>query len=248
MQDNDRNDDIVIVTGASRGIGAAIAGALAGAGWRVGCLSRTGVLPAGLTPALAERCIGVPCDVTDAHGVAKAFTQIAGQGRIAGLVNNAGVHIEGPSETFSLADYDTVMRTNAQSVLLACQAVYPCLVGRGGLIVNIGSFFDKLGVKRNLAYCASKAAVGAMTRCLAVEWARQSIRLVNVAPGYVVTDLNREAMEGTALRAHLEKRIPAGQPADASQIARLVALLFGADLPFLTGETIYIDGAQGVQP
>ena len=98
------------------------------------------------------------------------------------------------------------MATNATSVLLGCQAAYPHLVAHGGgLIVNIGSFFDKLGVKRNLAYCASKAAVGAMTRCLAVEWAGKGIRVLDVAPGYIRTDLNAAALgRGTVARLSRE--------------------------------------------
>jgi NAD(P)-dependent dehydrogenase (short-subunit alcohol dehydrogenase family) len=123
--------------------------------------------------------------------------------------------------------------------------VYPYLEARGGTIVNIGSFFDKLGVKRNLAYCASKAAVGAITRCLAVEWATKNIRVLDVAPGYIETDLNKEAMQGK-LKAFLESRIPAGKPGTPESVARLVAALFAEDIPFLTGETIYIDGGQGM--
>jgi NAD(P)-dependent dehydrogenase (short-subunit alcohol dehydrogenase family) len=131
---------------------------------------------------------------------------------------------------------------------MACQEVYPHLQrAGGGLVVNIRSFFDKLGVKRNLAYCASKAAVGAMTRCLAVEWAADGIRAVNVAPGYILTDLNRESMEvGRPLRSYLDKRIPAGRPGSVADVAELVAALYVHSFPYLSGETIYLDGAQGI--
>lgn len=238
---------IIVVTGASRGIGAGIAAALARAGFRVGCLSRRGELPAGLEAAEAAPCLGAVCDVTDRESLRAALDKMAAAGPLIGLVNNAGVHLDGPSASFSLDDYHQVMQTNATSVFMACQAAYPHLKqAGGGLIVNIGSFFDKLGVKRNLAYCASKAAVGAMTRCLAVEWAADGIRVVDVAPGYIVTDLNREAMEAGPLRAYLEKRIPAGKPGTVADVADLVAALYVHDLPFLSGETIYVDGAQGI--
>ena len=126
------------------------------------------------------------------------------------------------------------------------RSIYPHLVkAGGGLIVNIGSFFDKVGVKRNVAYCASKAAVGAITRCLAVEWASKNIRVLNVAPGYIETDLNRDAFKGP-LREFLAKRIPGGKHGSPEDIAKLVAALFDEDIPFLTGETIYIDGGQGM--
>jgi NAD(P)-dependent dehydrogenase (short-subunit alcohol dehydrogenase family) len=85
-----------------------------------------------------------------------------------------------------------------------------------------------------------------MTRCLAVEWAAQGIRVIDVAPGYIVTDLNREAMSAGPLRVYLEKRIPLGAPGTAADVAVLVASLFRMERGFLTGETIYVDGAQGI--
>ena len=243
------NKGTVIVTGASRGIGAAIAMHLARQGFTIACLSRRGELPSGpdADEAALARCAAFSCDVTSAESLRAAFAEAAALGNpIVGLVNNAGMHREGPSDKFTLEDYEAMFATNATSVFLGCQAAYPHLLAAGGgLIVNIGSFFDKMGVKRNLAYCASKAAVGAMTRCLAVEWAGKGIRVMDVAPGYIVTDLNKDAMEGP-LREYLAKRIPGGQPGTSADVARLVAGLFALDSPFLSGETIYIDGAQGI--
>jgi NAD(P)-dependent dehydrogenase (short-subunit alcohol dehydrogenase family) len=240
----------IIVTGASRGIGAAIALSLAQQGYTVACLSRKGELPAAADAdkAALARCVAFACDVTQSDSLRDTFARVAQLGKpVVGLVNNAGVHLEGPSDSFSQGDYDTVFATNATSVFVSCQHIYPHLAAAGGgLIVNIGSFFDKLGVKRNLAYCASKAAVGAMTRCLAVEWASKGIRVMDVAPGYIVTDLNREVMEAGPLRAYLEKRIPGREPGTSDDVAKLVKGLFTIDSAFLSGETIYIDGAQGI--
>jgi NAD(P)-dependent dehydrogenase (short-subunit alcohol dehydrogenase family) len=239
----------IIVTGASRGIGAAIAVALANQGYHVACLSRRGELPAvdNASESTLARCTALTCDVTNGDSIRDAFAQAAASGPIVGLVNNAGVHLEGPSASFGLDDYETVFATNSTSVFMSCQHAYPHLVAAGGgLIVNIGSFFDKLGVKRNLAYCASKAAVGAMTRCLAVEWAAKGIRVIDVAPGYITTDLNREQMSAGPLREYLEKRIPGRQPGTSDDVATLVKALYANDMPFLSGETIYIDGAQGI--
>jgi NAD(P)-dependent dehydrogenase (short-subunit alcohol dehydrogenase family) len=236
---------MVIVTGASRGIGAAIARHLAEAGFTIACLSRSGGLPAA-PEELAARFIPYAVDVTDAEAMASVIDQ-AVKGRVlAGIVNNAGQHTEAASATLSIADWNAQMAINATAVLIGCQAAFPHMTGAGGLIVNIGSFFDKIGVKRNLAYCASKAAVGAMTRVLAVEWAKQGIAVLDVAPGYIVTDLNRETILEGPLRAYLEKRIPGGEPGTADDVGRLVASLYGLNLGFLSGETIYIDGAQGV--
>lgn len=240
----------VIVTGASRGIGAAIAAALARDGRVVACLSRSAAYPQieGLDDEVRHRLLPHTCDVADAESVRRAIERLAAQGlAISGLVNNAGIHLEGKTEEFALSDWKHVMNTNATSVFVGCQAVFPHLVASGGgLIVNIGSFFDKLGVKRNLAYCASKAAVSAMTRCLAVEWATHGIRVLDVAPGYIVTDLNRESLTSGPLRTYLERRIPAGEPGTAADVAELVRALFALKCEFLTGETIYVDGAQGL--
>lgn len=242
--------DCIVVTGASRGIGAAIALELARQGRHVACASRSGALPGQDAPAeVKARLVAAKADVTDPASVRALFAQISSEGfRVVGLVNNAGFHVDAPSAEVSLEAWHQVMDTNATSVVSACQAAYPHLVaGGGGMIVNIGSFFEKLGVKRNLAYCASKAAVGAITRVLAVEWASKGIRVMNVAPGYIVTDLNADAMaEGGPLRAYLDKRIPGRAPGTAADVAALVASLFTPAGAFLTGETIYIDGGQGI--
>lgn len=234
----------IAVTGASRGIGAAIALELAQRGFTVGCLTRkgAGIETAPVSKELAPRLIPVACDVTDEKSLQAAFASL---GALRGLVNNAGIHLDGKSAELTTQVYDRVMATNARALFVACREAYPYLASEGGTIVNIGSFFDKLGVKRNLAYCASKAAVGAITRCLAVEWASKGIRVLDVAPGYIETELNAEAMNGP-LRAFLEQRIPTGAPGSAASVARLVASLFAEDNAFLTGETIYVDGGQGM--
>lgn len=231
---------VIAVTGASRGIGAEIAAELARRGYTVGCLSRKGA------GAAHERFVHVACDVADEGSIREAFSALAQRtGRIDGLVNNAGLHRDGKSSDLPTAAWEEIMNTNARSVFLCCREAYPYLERSGGTIVNIGSFFDKLGVKRNLAYCASKAAVGAITRCLAVEWAPKRIRVIDVAPGYIATELNAEAMKGP-LRAFLEARVPSRGPGTPQDVARLVASLFTEDVAFLTGETIYVDGGQGI--
>ena len=229
---------VIAVTGASRGIGAAIAAELVRRGFTVGSLTRKAIGVDGTLP--------IACDVNDEESLKQAFKTLADKtGRIDGLVNNAGVHLYGKSAELPTARYEEVMDTNARSVFLCSREAYPYLARAGGTIVNIGSFFDKLGVKQNLAYCASKAAVGAITRCLAVEWAAKGIRVLDVAPGYIETELNAEAMKGP-LRAFLASRIPGKRPGTAAEVARLVASLFGEDNAFLTGETIYLDGGQGM--
>lgn len=227
----------IIVTGASKGIGAAIARELDARGYAVVCLSRSGEAPVGM---------GRACDVTDEDAVRALFAEVAADGPIAGLVNNAGVHIACPITEMPTAEYERVMRLNATAVMVAAREVYPHLRPGGGIIVNIGSFFDKLGVPDNLAYCASKAAVAAMTRCMAVEWASNGISVVNVAPGYVETDLNRDFLAKEKVRNWLAQRVPVQRPGTTAEVARLVGALISEKISFLTGETIYIDGGQGI--
>lgn len=246
----DEAGKVIAVTGASRGIGAAIALELRRRGHTVGCLTRSGRGPVGDEAAAPPggRFIDVRCDVTREASVRDALAQLVdAAGGLHGLVNNAGIHRDGPSHDLPTAAYEEIMATNATATFVCAREAYPHLVrAGGGIIVNIGSFFDRIGVKRNLAYCASKAAVGAITRCLAVEWAAKGIRVLDVAPGYIETDLNRGAFAAGPLRDYLAKRIPGGRHGTSADVARLVAAIFGEDIAFLTGETIYVDGGQGI--
>lgn len=239
----------IAVTGASRGIGAAVALELARRGFGVACLTRAGQgIEEGDVPAeLAPRLRAIPCDVTDEAGLARALAAAAAEGGLRGLVNNAGFHLHGASTEFATDDLRRMLETNVTAVFVACREAYPHFKARGGgLIVNMGSLFDRLGVTRNLAYAASKAAVAGITRCLAVEWAPDNIRVLNVAPGYIETNLNREFLRRPAVRDYLLPRIPVGRPGTPEEVARLIAALFCEELGFLTGETLYIDGGQGI--
>lgn len=154
----------IFLTGASRGIGAVVAVELARRGHRVGCFSRRGTGPEGveIAPALKDRLVALKGDVSEETAIADAldaFARIAGP--VDGIVNNAGVHVTGRSEKQPLSEFEEVMRTNATATFSVCQKAYPHLVAAGGgLIVNMGSFFDKLGVRHNTAYCASKVCFG----------------------------------------------------------------------------------------
>ncbi len=227
----------IIITGGSKGIGLAITKDLIARGFEVASISRTGKGPVGVHYA---------CDMTDEAAVRRVMAEIAAKGPVYGLVNNAGVHIAGPAASFSVADFDKTMALNATAVMVAAREVFPHLEAEGGVIVNIGSFFDKIGAPGNLAYCASKAAVAAMTRVMAVEWARHGIKVINVAPGYIETDLNRDYLAREKVQAWMKSRIPTGKPGHVSDVAKLVGALFAEQIPFFTGETIYIDGGQGM--
>lgn len=227
----------IIVTGASRGIGRAVATDLANRGFEVVGLSRSGDVPAGR---------GLQCDMTDEAAIKAAMAEVSASGPIVGLVNNAGSHLIGLTSELTTEDYEAVMHVNATAVMIACREAYPYLKEAGrSMIVNMGSFFDKVGVPRQLAYCVSKAALGAMTRVLAVEWARDGISVINVAPGYIKTEFSEMWDDENALE-WLKKRVPVRRGGEADEVARLIGALYVEGIQFLTGETIYIDGAHSL--
>ena len=239
----------IFLTGASRGIGAVIAVELARRGHTIGCLSRKGMGPESLAvpDELRDRLIYLQGDVTDPVSIAHALASFSDQvGAVHGLINNAGIQTEAPSAKQPLGEFNEVIQTNVAGTFAACQQVYPYLEHSGGMIVNVGSFFDKLGVKRNAAYAASKAAIAAIGRCLAVEWASKGIRVLTVAPGYIETDLNKDFMQSEKIKSFLAARIPVGGPGSALDVAGFIGMLFHEQMPYFTGETIYLDGGQGM--
>jgi NAD(P)-dependent dehydrogenase (short-subunit alcohol dehydrogenase family) len=245
-----RKRNSVVVTGAARGIGRAIAFTLATAGRRVYCINRKTPESYGseLSRAARTRLVPLTCDVTDAKSVNAAFATIRESTKsLHALVNNAGMLLGGAAKTFPVPDFDRVMRTNATSVFMVSQAAYALLAAaKGATIVNLGSFYDRLGVKNNAAYCASKAAVGAITRCLAVEWATQQINVVNVAPGFVLTDINAAYLGRADIQRSMGAAMPLGRPGTTDEVAQFVATLLASAVPLLTGSTLYLDGAHGL--
>jgi NAD(P)-dependent dehydrogenase (short-subunit alcohol dehydrogenase family) len=235
-------DGCVLVTGASSGIGAATAVELAARGLAVGCASRRGDTPPG------EGFTGLEVDVRDEDAVAGALQRLVEScGPLRGVVNSAGYHSERDSAQVTTAEVRELMELNFLATFAVCRLAYPYLRAQGGgTIVNIGSFYDRLGVPRNAAYTASKAAIGGLTRCLAVEWAGDGVRVLNVAPGYVRTALNEDFFADPAMRAKVARRIPVGRVGEAAEIGRFVAGLITEPVGFLTGETIYVDGAQNI--
>jgi NAD(P)-dependent dehydrogenase (short-subunit alcohol dehydrogenase family) len=234
----------IAVTGASRGIGSAIARDLAKRGFRVACLSRkgVGVEDIELPDELGERMVAFAYDATDEASIHAALNAAAEADGLRGLVNNAGIHWVKPAIEVTAADFQSMMTTNALGSFLACREAYPHLKQSRGVIVNIGSYYGHRGARENAAYAASKAAIGALTRSLAIEWARDGIRVLEVAPGLIATDLTQQFRENERFLDYVKRSVPTGAMGQPEE----VGALFAEDIGFLTGETITIDGGHGM--
>jgi NAD(P)-dependent dehydrogenase (short-subunit alcohol dehydrogenase family) len=239
---------VCVVTGAGRGIGAAIAEKLASHGGRIAILDRDAGLAADTERVLNERgaeARAYEVDVTEEAGVVRVAREIASDfGSVGVLVNNAGIGILGPSMTFPLADWQAQLDVMATGVFLSCREFGKVLRGGGGgTIVNISSINGITAFPMRLAYSAAKAAVISMTKVLAVEWAPYAIRVNAVAPGNTRTGLFELAVsEGHIdLEAYMD-HTPLRRLAEPEEIAETVLYLASPRSSYLTGQVIVPDG------
>ncbi|HXA33839.1 MAG TPA: SDR family oxidoreductase [Acidimicrobiales bacterium] len=233
----------VLVTGASSGIGAAIAVELARQGYVVGCASRRGIVPEG-----DGSLMPIALDVTDAEAAADVLQLVADSGGgLVGVVHAAGRYSDASAALIDMAEVRSVFETNLFSAIRISQLAYPHLRGGGGFIAFIGSMYAQLGVKGAVAYSATKAAIASVCRTLAVEWAPDGISILNFAPGWVETGFNDEYLADDAHRARLTRGIPVGRVGRPDELGRLVAAVVSADCSFLTGETIDINGGHRIR-
>ena len=236
-----------LVTGASRGIGYAIASALAEAGARVVLNGRDGV--ALDEAAVRLRATGasvevIAFDVTDAAqvntGVAAAETAF---GPIGILVNNAGIQRRGPLETFKDEDWRDLIATNLDSVYYVSKALAPHMIARGrGKIINIGSVQCELARPGIAPYTATKGAVKNLTKGMCADWARYGLNINAIAPGYFDTPLNKALVEDSVFDEWLRKRTPAGRWGDLKDLHGVAVFLASGASDFVNGQTIYVDG------
>ena len=244
-------DRIALVTGASRGIGRAIAVALGAAGATVACAARSEDqverTAAGIRDA-GGHAWALRLDITRADDIVTRVDAIARElGPIEILVNNAGIVLERKTVELTDEEWETVLTTNLTSMLRCARAVAPSMMTRGrGKIINLGSMWGRLGVARYTAYCVSKAGADALTRCLAVEWARHGIRVNCLAPGYVNTDFPREALADERTRSRMLSRVPLRRIAEPEDVGPLAVYLASPASDFMTGQTLYLDGGQTI--
>jgi NAD(P)-dependent dehydrogenase (short-subunit alcohol dehydrogenase family) len=240
---------VAIVTGAGRGLGRAMAEALADEGVRVTVAARTGSELDSFVADQAARgrtALACPTDVTDERAVeALVDRTVSAFGRIDILVNNSGIVASTPLLEQEPSEWDRLIATNLRSVYLATRATGRHFVAQNsGKVVNIASNFALKGVANHAAYSASKAGVIAFTRSMAVEWARYGIQVNAIAPGYFATSLNEKLRADPALVQRVTRAIPARRMGYPDEITPWLLLLAGSASDFMTGETIVLDGGH----
>ena len=236
---------VALVTGASRGIGRAIALNLAQAGWRVIGTATSESGAAGITEALAAQGgRGIVLNVTDAAASQAAVDDIvAKEGRLDLLVNNAGITKDGLSMRMKDDDWDAVLDTNLKAVFrLARAATKPMMKQRSGRIVNITSVVGASGNAGQANYAAAKAGVAGLTRSLARELGSRGITVNCVAPGFIATDMTEVLPE--AQKAALLAQIPLGRLGAPEEIAAAVAFLASPGGAYITGTELHVNGGM----
>ena len=242
----------VLVTGASRGIGRAIALGFASEGAHVFTVARTAADLASLAPELdvhGGRCGFLALDLIEDGAAERAVDEAADRlGGLDVLINNAGVDVVGSAFDISSADFDRVMRFNVGvNFALMKRAAHHFLAGDGGKIVNVTSVLSSVAIRDDSAYIASKHGLLGLTRALALDWARSGIQVNALAPGFVATEMTRSDYEdGAALRSII-RRTPIGRPASAEEIVDCAIFLASPAASYITGQTLYVDGGWTVQ-
>ncbi len=241
-------DKVAIITGASRGIGAATAHTFADAGARLVLAART---PDPLH-ALAERirakggqAIAVPTDVGDPQQVAELVAQtMAHYGRLDAAVNNAGAaHPMSPLAELSLTHWQTCLQVNLTGIFLCLKHQLPALTASGGGAIVVMSSTAALAAKAGLAgYAAANAGALALTRTAALDYAAAGIRVNALAPGPILTD--RLAAAGEQARKQVAATVPLGRPGHPHEVAAAAAWLCSEEASFITGTTLTIDGGR----
>jgi NAD(P)-dependent dehydrogenase (short-subunit alcohol dehydrogenase family) len=242
------SDRVALVTGAARGLGAAISVAMAGAGADVALGLRdvsTGDGVAARIRSSGRRCLPLQMDVTDLGQIRDAVNETIEQlGRIDILVNNAGLGPENPAEDAREEDFDLTMAVNVKGTFFASQTAGRAMIHQGsGTIVNLSSQAGFVALPTESIYCMSKAAISHLTKCLAVEWGRYGITVNAVAPTFIATPGTEEALADPVFRSDVLERIAGlhriGEPMD---VAGAVVFLASPAASLVTGHTIMIDG------
>jgi glucose 1-dehydrogenase len=247
-----------LVTGASRGIGRAVAVRFAEEGATVAInysgsedaaketldLVREAPARSGTDTNPAGHLI-VQADVGDERAALAMVDDMLGEwGRLDILVNNAGIQSQADSESYTIAEYHRIMNVNLTGALVCSQAAIRHFLSRpgGGTIINCSSVHQMIPKPGFIAYSISKGGLGNMTRTLALEYADQGIRVNAVAPGAILTDINNAWRDDPEARGNVESHIPMGRAGTPEEMASVFAFLASDDASYITGQTVYACG------
>lgn len=245
---------VAIVTGGSKGLGKAMAGALAGAGASVVIVSRhldEARAASAEIEAANERpcCLAVSADVANAGNAARAVEEtLAHFQRVDILVNNAGINIRGAIEAVTADDMRQVWETNVLGPWLMCRAVaQPMKAQKWGRVINIGSLMSVVALSERTPYATSKGAVAALTRTLALEWATSGITVNTISPGPFVTEMNTALYNDPERYQWFASRVPMGRWGQPEELAGAVVFLASEASSFITGANLMVDGGWTAQ-
>ena len=244
---------VAIVTGGNGGIGLGMALGLGEAGARVVVVGRKAEknadAVASLT-ALGAQAFAMELDVgAEADCAAMVDRTLARFGRVDILVNNAGINVRKPPEDYTLAEWRTIIDVNLTSAFLCSKAAYPAMVAAGGgKIISTGSLASILGVPFAAPYAASKGGLVQLTRALATAWAKDNIQVNAILPGWIETDLTRQArIDVPGLHERVLSRAPARRWGVPGDFAGIAVYLASPASDYVTGAAIPIDGGYSIQ-
>ncbi|HEV8617653.1 MAG TPA: SDR family oxidoreductase [Methylomirabilota bacterium] len=242
---------MAVVTGASRGLGRAIAVALAEAGADVALAARSKAdleETAHQAEGHGRRAIVVPTDVTQYAEVDSLMQQtVRALGRLDVVVNNSGIAGVKPLAEATPEDWRAIVDVNLGGVFNGCRAAAPHLTAqRSGKVINLASVLGAVGLPGYTMYAATKGGVMALTRALAVEWARHNVQVNAIAPGWFVTDMNALAFADPRVNERLLRDVPARRTGRLEEIGPLAVYLASPASDFMTGQTLFLDGGLSV--
>ena len=237
-----------LVTGSSRGLGLAMATALAGAGASVVLNARDAAALGAAAADLAAAGVtvnAVAFDVTNRESINDAISHIEDEiGPIDILINNAGMQFRSSLEAFPPEKFDQLMSTNVTSVFNVSQPVARHMISRGsGKIINICSLLSELSRPSIAPYAASKAAVANLTRGMAVDWAKHGINVNGIAPGYFATEMNDALTKDDKFNSWIESRTPMARWGQPNELGGAAVFLASEAARFVNGHILYVDGA-----
>jgi glucose 1-dehydrogenase len=248
----------VLITGASSGIGQAIAVRFAREGANVAINYRSGAEQAECTRKMARQArmngggkeMLVQADVSDEAQVKAMFAKVIGEfGSLDVLVNNAGIQKPAASHEIDIQDFDRVLAVNLRGPFLCSrEAIRHFLPRRKGVILNNSSVHEIIPKPKYLPYSISKGGMENLTKSLALEYAGDGIRVNSVGPGAVVTPINKAWIDNPKARGEVESHIPMSRPAAADEIASVFAFLASDDASYVTGQTIFACGGLTLYP